>query len=102
MTAEDPGGAAPGAAPPDDQQAVLADIARTREQLGETVQALTARADVQARAQEKVTAVSGRVRGRARDLRDQVTAHAGQRVRLAVAAGSALVIGWLAVRWMRR
>ena len=49
MTTEDTGNTAASSAPPDDEQAVLEDIARTREQLGETVAALTAKADVKAR-----------------------------------------------------
>ncbi len=76
MTAEETGNTAAGTVPLDNEQAVLDDIARTREELGETVAALTAKADVKARAQEKVAEVSDRVKGRAQDLKNQVTGHA--------------------------
>ncbi len=48
------------AAPPDDARRLELEIERTREQLGETVQELIARADVKARALAKATEVSGK------------------------------------------
>jgi ABC-type transporter Mla subunit MlaD len=78
MTAEESAGAVAHSAPPNDEQAVVDDIARTREQLGETVEALAAKADMKARAQEKVAEVSGRLKDKAQDVRDQVTSHADQ------------------------
>ena len=78
MTAEESAGAVAHSAPPNDEQAVLDDIARTREQLGETVEALAAKADMKARAHEKVAEVSGRLKDKAQDVRDQVTSHADQ------------------------
>src|ERR1017187_2410741 len=158
MTAEESGDAAAASALPDNQQAVLEDIARTREQLGETVEALTARADVNARAREKVAELSGRFKDKPQNVKDLVAVRADQArsgladktadtpqttgaagapvasqekdgaaavfsaapepvqqtakraagtvadnpVPFAVAAGSALVAGWLVYRWQRR
>jgi hypothetical protein len=47
---------------PTDPDALRAEIARTRSQLGETVEALAAKADVKARAQESVEQAKLRVR----------------------------------------
>jgi hypothetical protein len=158
MTAEESGDAAAASVLPDNQQAVLEDIARTREQLGETVEALTARADVNARAREKVAELSGRFKDKPQNVKDLVAVRADQArsgladktadtrqtivaagapvasqekdgaaavfsaapepvqqtakraagtvadnpVPFAVAAGSALVAGWLVYRWQRR
>ena len=46
-------GAAPG--PPDDPQGLQQEIERTREHLGETVEALVAKVDVKARAQDEAS-----------------------------------------------
>jgi hypothetical protein len=67
----------PGDAPPDDPQALAREIERTREELGETVEALAAKADVKARARGKAAELSGRLQGRARQVKEQVTARAG-------------------------
>ena len=58
---------------PDDPQALAEDIRQAREQLGEAVGALAAKTDVKARAREKASQVSGRVRG--------ATARAGQQAK---------------------
>jgi septal ring factor EnvC (AmiA/AmiB activator) len=55
--------AAPG--PPDDRQALQEEIERTREHLGETVEALVAKADVKARAQDKARELTGRLKAKA-------------------------------------
>jgi hypothetical protein len=47
-------GATVPAAAPDDERQLAEEIEQTREQLGETVQALTAKGDVKARAQGKI------------------------------------------------
>jgi Protein of unknown function (DUF3618) len=78
MTAEDPGTVTSSAPPPDDPEALEADIRRTREQLGQTVEALTAKVDVKARAQEKAAEVSGRIKGKVAVVKDQVTGRAEQ------------------------
>ena len=154
MKDEEGNGHAPGAAPPESLEGLTEEIDRTREELGETVEALVAKADVTARAREKATEVAGRVSGRASQLKDtanqvkeqaavrmssaaasspepvrrgakqvaarmsaagaatpepvrraakQAADRAQQRqVLLAVAAGGALLAGWLAVRGRRR
>jgi predicted metal-dependent phosphoesterase TrpH len=70
-------GAAPG--PPDDQQALQEEIERTRERLVETVDALAAKADVKARAQDKARELTGRLKAKA-DQSD-VKAQAQQKAR---------------------
>lgn len=47
---------------PDDPQQLEQEIERTREQLGQTVQELAARADVKSRARAKAAATAGRVK----------------------------------------
>jgi hypothetical protein len=54
------------------------EIERTREQLGETVQALAAKADVKARAQDKAAQVAGRMKTKARHARQQAAVKVGQ------------------------
>jgi chromosome segregation ATPase len=74
--------AAPGS--PDDQQALQEEIERTREHLGETVEALVAKVDVKAQAQEKARELTGRlkataapanVKAQAQEKARQVTGH---------------------------
>jgi ElaB/YqjD/DUF883 family membrane-anchored ribosome-binding protein len=48
-----------------------ADIAQTRENLGETVEALAAKADVKARAQDKVDEVKARAQEQVEQVRDK-------------------------------
>jgi hypothetical protein len=80
---------------PDIQQ----EIERTRGHLGETVDELAARADVKARAREKVT----EARDKAAELSGRVRRSrlAQRRWPLAVAAG-VLVAGSAAIWWRRR
>ena len=80
---------------PDIQQ----EIERTREHLGETVDELAARADVKARAREKVT----EAKDRAAELSGRVRRSrlARRRWPLAVVAG-VLVAGSAAIWWRRR
>jgi Protein of unknown function (DUF3618) len=65
------------AAPPDDLRRLEAEIERTREQLGATVQELAARADVKTRAQAKVAEVTGRVKSTTAQARTKAAARAG-------------------------
>jgi predicted transcriptional regulator len=117
MTDEEGNGRAPSAAPPESLEGLTEEIERTRKDLGETVEALAAKADVTARAREKATEVAGRVSGKASQLKDtasQVKEQAAVRmgsaadrarqrqVLLAVAAAGALLAGWLAARRHRR
>lgn len=71
-------GAPGGAQPPDDPQALVEDIERTREELGNTVEALTAKLDVKARATERAAEMSGQVRERLTGVKDEVAGRLGQ------------------------
>ncbi|MET7938122.1 DUF3618 domain-containing protein [Streptomyces sp. NPDC005322] len=73
-------------------------VEHTRHELGQTVQALAARTDVKARAQEKATEVKEQAAVKAGELKAKA-AEAGQANRvvlLAVATGAIVV--WLAFR----
>jgi chromosome segregation ATPase len=109
-------------ATPDDQQELEKEIEQTRERLGETVEALAAKADVKTQAQEKLGQLTARLKGKAteasRKLRLQDRANqvkqqagqAGQQIRKSPvpAAATVGVIGGLVLfftvirRWMRR
>jgi chromosome segregation ATPase len=65
--------------PPDDQQALQEEIERTREHLGETVEALVAKMDVKAQAQEKARELTGRLKAKAAPAK--VTAQAQEKAR---------------------
>ena len=62
-----------GPAAPDDPQELEREIERTREQLGETVELLAAKADVKGRAQAKATELSERIKSKAGQVRQQAT-----------------------------
>jgi hypothetical protein len=68
---------ATGSRPPE-QQALAEEIERTREELGETVAALAAKADVKGRAQRRAAEVKGNLLGKVRAAIDKVTAQAGE------------------------
>jgi hypothetical protein len=76
---QSPGAAGAGAlwAAPDDPQQLEQEIERTREQLGETVEQLPAKADVKSRARAKAAEVSGRVKTKASQAQQQAAAQAG-------------------------
>lgn len=98
---------------PDDEQELRQDIERTREQLGETVEQLAAKADVKARTRAKAADLAGQVKGKTapaweaapeplrRTLSKGASAANQRRVPLAAAAAS-LVAAYLAFRWWRR
>ena len=65
-------------ASPTDPDQLKQDIERTREELGETVEALIAKADVKARTRERVGGISERLRGATTQAREQATARVGQ------------------------
>jgi Protein of unknown function (DUF3618) len=65
------------AAAPNDARRLEAEIERTREHLGETVQELVARADVKSRARAKAAQVSGRMKATAVQARKNAAARAG-------------------------
>lgn len=75
--AEGTGGQGP-EAPPDNPEALVEEINRTREELGNTVDALAAKVDVKARAQQKATEVSGELKSRVRDVTQELSGKAGQ------------------------
>src|SRR2546423_1783353 len=68
-------GAAPTA--PDDPQELEREIERTREQLGQTVELLAAKADVKGRAQAKATELSERIKSKAGQVRQKAAARGG-------------------------
>jgi ElaB/YqjD/DUF883 family membrane-anchored ribosome-binding protein len=96
-------------ATPDDQQELEKEIEQTREQLGQTVEALAAKVDVKARAQQELGQLTARLKGKAAEaarrlrLQDranqakQQAAQAGQQIRKrpVPAAATAGVIGAL-------
>lgn len=61
-----------GGAPPANPDELMAEIERTREELGETVEALAAKADVKARAQQRASEVSGQLKGKLGDMRQEL------------------------------
>jgi lysozyme family protein len=63
---------------PDDPEQLRQDIERTREQLGQTVEALVAKTDVKAQAKEKVGQLTDRVKGSTAQAKDQATARVTQ------------------------
>ena len=64
--------------PPRDAEALVRDIERTREELGETVQALAARVDVKALAHDKAAEVKEQVTAKAAVVKDHMAGRAGQ------------------------
>jgi phage-related tail protein len=91
-----------------EEAALAAEIEHTRERLGETVEALAAKADVKGRAQHRAAEVAGSLRGKARaamdkvaeqaaDLRDETVAKAAQ-AKGAAQSASAPVAGQVAER----
>lgn len=102
-TSDHAGGA--GAAPAD-PVALEREIERTREQLGETVEQLVAKTDVKARAQAKATELTGRVKAKASQARQQAATRTDgaadqRRVMLVVAAASGLLGIYLLIKWQR-
>ena len=89
---------------PDDarpeRQAILDDIERTREQMGQTVEALAAKADVKAQARRKAALLTATAR---QEIRSAVTAGQRRPGLIVVAAGvGAGLITWVLTRPMRR
>lgn len=103
MTEEERTGLAPSPPPPENRpeslQALTEEIDRTRQELGETVEALVAKVDVKARARAKAAELAGRVSAAASRVQD---ADRQEQVLLAIAVGGALLAGWLTVRQRRR
>ena len=56
----------------------MAEIERTRADLGDTVDALAAKADVKARAQQRAAEVSSQLKGRVDEVKAGLSTRAGQ------------------------
>jgi SepF-like predicted cell division protein (DUF552 family) len=93
-----PAGLGPGETPPDSIQALTENIRQTREDVGETIAALAAKADIMARAQEKASEIAGHLRDTASTVKEQIAVPQQRRAVLAVAAGVALLAGALIAR----
>ena len=100
-------GAAP--QPADDPQGLQEEIERTREHLGETVEALMAKVDVKARAQDEASRLIGQLKARAEPVKQaagNAAATARQRRTPLLAAtgvvGAGLVVWLLFKGWRRR
>ena len=96
-----PAGPGPGDAPRDGIQALTEEIERTREDVGQTVAALAAKADITARVREKASEVAGRLRDTASKVKDQMAVPRQRRVVL-TAAFAVLLAGVLIARLRRR
>ena len=128
MTAKDTGRTGGGSDIPDDPQALAEDIQQTRQQVGDTVEALATKLDPKAqlretagRMKERVSATTGEVTGKAKEKAGTVKEKAGtagkqlrdttakaargadeQRVPLAVAAGVAVLLLGAWITWVVR
>jgi hypothetical protein len=120
--AKDPQAApAAGADIPDDPQALAEDIKQTREQVGQTVEALTNKLDPKVQLQETAERMKGRLSATTGEVTSKVTDKAGtvgqqvrataakaargadeQRVPLAVAAGVAVLLAGAWITWVMR
>jgi hypothetical protein len=107
-----------GGTPPQSPEALEADIERTRQELGETIEALVAKTDVKARVQHRAAVVTGNLRSQAhtaigkarggvRSAREKAAEHgpawqATRGVRVysvaAAAVAGALLLAWLTMR----
>ncbi len=97
-----PASPAPGDGPPDEIQALTEDIERTREDIGETVAALAAKADIMARARKKAGEVGGRLSATAGKVKEQMAVLPRRQVALAVAVGVVVIAGVLIAGRRRR
>jgi Protein of unknown function (DUF3618) len=95
----DPG---PGDAPSDGIRALTEEIERTRVDVGETVAALAAKADIKARLREEESEVAGRLRDAAGKVKEQRMAVPRQRRVVLAAAFAVLLAGVLIARLRRR
>ena len=88
-------------AAPDDAQRIRAEIERTREHLGATVEQLAAKVDVKSRAREQAVQLAGQARNRVEKARSQaVSVVRDHPIPLAAAAAGALAAVGLAI-WQR-
>jgi hypothetical protein len=87
---------------PDDQQELEKEIEQTREQLGATVEALAAKVDVKARAQEKLGQLTARLTGKATEVGEQIKKDPVPAAATAGVIGALVLFFTLIRRWMRR
>lgn len=108
---EETAGNGAGPAAPDDAEHLRAEIAATRQRLGETVEQLAAKVDVKSRARAQAAQLAGRVKGTAGQASGTVRKAAAQgagkardyRVPLAAgAAGTGALVVICLVIWQRR
>jgi hypothetical protein len=99
VTAEHSAPAPDGARP--ERQAILDDIDQTREQLGQTVEALAAKADVKAQVRHKAAQAAGAARQQAQRAAGAAGPRRQQLTVAAAGLGAALVT-WVAIRPGRR
>jgi ElaB/YqjD/DUF883 family membrane-anchored ribosome-binding protein len=93
----------------DNPQQLAEEIERTRAQLGETVEALTAKTDVKAMAQAEANQLGTRLKGKANQARQQASQQVqqvGQQVQqhpvpLAVSASAAVLVVLFIMGWRR-
>jgi hypothetical protein len=112
---------AAGADVPDEAQALAEDIKQTREQVGQTVEALTSKLDPKVQLRETAERMKGRVSAATGEVTSKVADKAGtvgqqvritatkaargadeQRVPLAVAAGVAVLLAGAWITWVMR
>lgn len=77
--------------------ALQADIERTREELAQTVDQLTAKLDVKTRVRETVSETKDRAASQVQHLRDQATDDDGKPTPAAMGVGAGIVAGVAAV-----
>jgi hypothetical protein len=99
MTARNPSGRPTGGTTFDNPEELRHEIERTREELGDTVEALAHKVDVKARVQQRVADVRQRAQASAAQGTRMVQ---GQSIPLAVLAGVTLLAGVVIVWWRRR
>ncbi len=109
MSQPDPVRPEPG--PDADIDEIQSDIAETRKELGETVEALSAKMDVKQRTKDKAAETKERVADKAAETKDRVVdkAHAVQhatiddgRAKVTVPVAAAVVVGAVALIWLLR
>ncbi len=84
---------------PDDPDALVEDIARTRAELGDTVEALVAKVDVKAQAKQRAAEVSSQAKAKLQTVKQDLAGRASQlagkagQARQAAAANSKTMLG---------
>ncbi|MGH2840952.1 MAG: DUF3618 domain-containing protein [Solirubrobacteraceae bacterium] len=86
--------------PPDERELLQEEIAQTREELGETVEALVNKADVKAHVHEKVEETKEELREKQQEVTSRVSQIVAQPTTYWAIAGAAAVL--LAVGLLRR